>query len=254
MIDLETETTERTQTEQTSRWRSSAPLVRWAAALALVVGAAGVVFFATRDDAPTIVAGPDPEAVLDQYFAAFNAGDADAVVSLLAPEVTLTERFGAVGDFEVFSRPDWEEEITEFVAQGAVFTTQSCTEADDQPTRDRTVSCDYGLLDAPSQAVGAPPIPVTTRFTVTPLGKISEVQVTYDSANTSIDFVHVGRPFGQWLQTNHPDFADLAATDQPVASCCESMSATERGTLKAHYAQEWAAYLEANDCTYLDGC
>jgi len=26
------------------------------------------------------------------------------------------------------------------------------------------------------------------------------------------------------------------------------------GTLRAQYAEEWAKYLEANGCTYLDGC
>ena len=118
--------------------------------------------------------------------------------------------------------------------------------------------CDYGLRDAPTQAVGAPSIPVITTFAVTPAGKISEIQVNYNEVETlvepGIDFLHVGRPFGRWMLANHPEFAGLVITDAPVQDCCESMSPTERGASVLRYAREWAAYLEDNGCTYLDNC
>lgn len=145
------------------------------------------------------------------------------------------------------------------VNEETVLTPHECTQADGQLAESTIFVCEYGLRDAPTQAVGAPSIPVITRFAVTPAGKISEIQVNYNPSATpedsGIDFLHVGRPFARWMETNHPEFAGLATTDNPLAQdCCESMSPTERGTSVLQYAREWAAYLEANDCGYLDGC
>ena len=254
MINLDTKTTEQTPTEQRPRWQPSASVMRWAAALVLFIGVAGGVIFAAQDDTPTNVASEGPIAVVDLYFDAFNAGDVDAVLLLLTPEATLTERFGSVGEFSQLDRLEWEQELTDSLAQETVLTPHDCTEANDPPAGVTIFVCEYGLRNALTQAVDAPSIPVITTFSVTPAGKINEIQVNYNEAETGIDFVHVGRPFGQWMQANHPEFAGLATTDQQVQSCCESMSPTETGLLIAQYAQEWAAYLEANDCTYLDGC
>lgn len=258
MIDLDIQNTEHIPTVQPSRWRPTAPVMRWAAALVLLVGVGAAVLFAVQDDPPTDVASQGPRLVVDQYFDSFNAGDANAVLSLLAPDAILTERFGSVGDFDQFERADWEQEVAAFIAQETVLTPHACTEANDQPAGDAIFVCEYGLRDAPAQAVGAPAIPVITRFAVTPAGRISEMQVNYNEGETAtdpgVDFVHVGRPFAKWMQANHPEFAGLATTDQPVQSCCESMSPTEKGELVLQFAREWAAYLEANGCSYLDGC
>lgn len=263
MIDLETETAERPLTAPPSRRRPSARALQWAAALIVVVGVAGAAYFATRDDSPITSAGPvGPQTVVDQYFTAFNAGDVDGVVSLFTIDATLQERFNPA---DVFGEPDpdWEQEVAGFIAQETVLESPSCAATDDLSTTDRTLSCDYGFLDAPTQAVGALPVPVTATFAITPLGKINKLQVTYDAAGAGVDFLHVGRPFARWLSANRPEFASLAITDEPqgvgrgeepVADCCQSMSATEVGRLRVQYAQEWAAYLEENGCTYLDDC
>jgi hypothetical protein len=63
------------------------------------------------------------------------------------------------------------------------------------------------------------------------------------------DFNHVGIPFERWMQANHAE-DDVGSLDWG-----ESIEEAEvSGLLLAQYAAEWAAYLEANDCTYLDGC
>jgi hypothetical protein len=98
------------------------------------------------------------------------------------------------------------------------------------------------------------PFPVTTKFAVSTLGEISEWHTWYDPLATGIDFLHVGMPFGRWLQANHPEFAGLSVSDQILGECCELMSPTERGLLVKQYAQEWAAYLDGTGCTYLDNC
>ena len=237
-------------------WRSGL-VIGAAAALVVFVAFMGGAFDSAGEvpiaDSPdqVVVVGSDPAAVVDEYFVAFNAGDADAVVSLLSTDATLTERFDSVSEFD---RESWEQDLEFFIAQGTILSSLSCSEADEQPAEATTFSCDYELLDGPTQAVGALPVPVTTRFAVTSSGKISEIHAWYDPLATGIDYLHVGRPFGRWMAANQPDFAGLAITDEPVGDCCELMSGTEIGVLVVQYAQDWAAYLEANGCTYLDGC
>jgi hypothetical protein len=258
MINLDLKTTKQTSTEHPSRWRLSPSVMQWGAALTLLVGIAAVVVLASQDDPPANVASEGPMATVDQYFDAFNAGDADAVVSLLTPDAALSERFGSVGDFDQFERMDWEEELVRSIAEESLLADHECTEADGGPAGVTMFRCDYGFRDALTQAVDAPSIPVITRFAVTADGKISDVQVNYNEAETlaepGTDFLHVGRPFGRWMLANHPEFAGLAITDAPVQDCCESMSPTERGASVLQYAREWAAYLESNGCSYLDGC
>ena len=71
----------------------------------------------------------------------------------------------------------------------------------------------------------------------------------------------MGNPFGLWLHANHPDQTCLAVSGGNRQ--CEEWAdigwtsvarAREDGVLLAQYALEWAAYLEANDCTYLERC
>ncbi len=56
-------------------------------------------------------------------------------------------------------------------------------------------------------------------------------------------------PFERWLEENHPE-------DISIVMCCgpwDSVAQAEQGgVLRARYADEWVAYLEANGCTYTD--
>ena len=133
MIDLDIETNEQTSTEEPSRWRPSASGMRWAAALVLVVGVIGAVIYAAQDDPPTNVASEGPIASVDQFFDAFNDGDADAALSLLTSDATLSERFGSSGDFDQFERIEWEEELARSIAEERLLTPHECTQADVQP-------------------------------------------------------------------------------------------------------------------------
>ena len=157
-------------------WRSGL-VIGAAAALVVFVAFMGGAFDSAGEvpiaDSPDqVVVGSDPAAVVDEYFDAFNAGDADAVVSLLSTDATLSERFVSVDELD---RESWEHDLEFFIAQGTILSSLSCTEADEQPAEATTFSCDYELLDGPTQAVGALPVPVTTRFAVTSFGKISEI-------------------------------------------------------------------------------
>ena len=64
------------------------------------------------------------------------------------------------------------------------------------------------------------------------------------------DFEATGVPFHRWMEANHPEDAEMT-------NCCAGDTAEEsvvRGELRAQYAQDWAAYLEANDCNFRLSC
>ncbi len=66
----------------------------------------------------------------------------------------------------------------------------------------------------------------------------------------------MGRPPSRWLAANRPE-ATYLAWYKVNGSCHEPTSVEEIEEvwrLVAQYAQEWAAYLEVNGCTYLDDC
>lgn len=244
-------------------WRGSRWPLGIAAAVLLLAALAAVALFAARDDDSTVAtAPPDPQDVVDAYFAAYNGGDVEALLALLAPDATFASQFrGATAEPQLQDRGQWEQRLVWNAAQGTEQTPPSCTLVDDQPAEGATISCDYERLDAPTQAVGALPVATTSRFTVGAIG-ISEIVDYHGYGTPRAAFLHVGEPFRRWLQSNHPDETCLAVSALNRGQCDEwaeigwtSLArAREDGVLVAQYAREWAAYLEANDCDYLDRC
>ena len=55
--------------------------------------------------------------------------------------------------------------------------------------------------------------------------------------------------FDTWMQKHHPD--DAAAVDFADLTI---QNAQLRGELRAEYGAKWAAYLEAEGCTFDEGC
>ncbi len=173
--------------------------------------------------------------VTDAYFAANSAADFDALLALFTPEATFTGGFHIAEDEEVFV---WN------AAQGTKISEPDCTVTGETSTQ-ATVRCTFFNLDALVQAVDGPQVPITLSLTVTPDGISNE-----NGRFGQPDFNAVGLPFDAWLIENHPGdldkvgFVEWASIEEAEAG----------GTLKAQYAQEWATYLEANGCTYLDEC
>lgn len=92
-------------------------------------------------------------------------------------------------------------------------------------------------------AVNAPLVDTRFPLVVTPAG-IERLTFTYDEEE---DFHPVEDPFVAWIARDHPDhnnFGKWATVEE----------ARQQGLLEAGYAPEWAAYLAANNCTYLDDC
>ena len=106
-----------------------------------------------------------------------------------------------------------------------------------------TFTCDYDTVDAPTQAVGAPPVPTTTTFTVTSLG-ISEMHETYPGRS----FTNINDPFDSWLRGNHPDVEGAGFGEWTTVE-----EAVEHGGIRIQYAREWAAWLDELGCEVIQG-
>ena len=243
--------------KQTPRNRRSAALVAAAAFVLVIVVGVGIALM-VGDDEPQPLGAESSLAVADDYFAAFNAGDSEAVMALFTPDATLASQF--TGDPpEPMLRALWEERLVWNAAQGTIMTPHDCAVTDEAPGA-VTVECGHGTHDAPAQAVdevtqlrrsgiAVVPLPVrqsfavptTTTMKIWPDG-IGEFQELYDQP----DFNFVGEPFDAWMTENNPDDA-LAAG---IGNWSSLEEANEHGRIRAQYADEWSADLQATGCPF----
>lgn len=235
MLDLEVERpTHEPQSPRSPRWL---PI---AAAVMLIAGVGAAVLFATRSDEPTTPVSA--QFTVDQalevnraYFEAYNAGDVDSLLALFTDDATFSANLVDPGELRLV----WS------VAQGTTLTPPECTIVDEIAGSAVVISCEYGTLQAPSLAIDEPAVPTTTEMTIIPDG-ISDLRDTYGTPAFGL----VGRHFERWMDQNHPEDAD-------TVGCCQGDTVEEsitRGELRAQYSAEWAAYLEANDCAFNEGC
>jgi hypothetical protein len=224
-----------------------------AAAVLLVVALGAAALLATRDDGTDAPVTQSQGVTVDfafevneAYFAAYNAGDADAVLALFTDDATFSSGFSGLESQTDVDQTDWDLELVWDLAQGTnLLPSPECTLIEEVPGVAVTISCEHGTLDSLVQAVDSRPVPTTTIMTVTPAG-IGDLSEGFGRP----DFNDVGIPFADWMEANHP--ADAVAT-----GCCAGDTFEEsvaRGELRAAYAKEWALYLEANDCTYGQRC
>ena len=191
------------------------------------------------DSPPTPFPTPsEAVAVANAWYVAFNAGDVDAVMALFAPDAAVSNNFTGTSTLE-----DEREFNTWNAAQGTKLETEGCVSGESS-VQGQDVHCFGANYDALVQAVDATPVPATVRMTIGTDGIVA-LSYTYGSP----DFKHVGDPFDEWLAINHPDIENFGFESFKTVEEAEAS-----GILSARYAAEWAAYLEANGCTYLDGC
>jgi len=193
---------------------------------------------ATTTNVPAF-SSDDALSVTDAYFEAYNAGDVEAVLALFEPDATFSDNFGSQ------TRADWEQLLVWNAAQGTALSPPDCTVTSEVSGATVTVSCPHTNLDVLVQAVDGPPVPINLTLTVAPDG-ISQWRSIFGEP----DFNTVGEPFDSWMTVNHPE--DLEALG--FGNWTTVDEAEENGILTARYADEWAIYLEENNCTYLDGC
>jgi hypothetical protein len=214
-----------------------------AAAVLLVIAVGAALILATRsedsEEVATQTEGVTVDSALDvneAYFAAFNAGDSDAVLALFTDDATFFDNFSGSVD-----QQDWELGLIWDMAQETTLTSPDCTVVEEVPATAVTISCEHETRDSLVQAVGAPHVPTTTTMTVTADG-ISDFSNRYGNP----DFTTAGNPFIRWMEASHPE-------DAEAVGCCAGETFEEsvaRGELRLQYAKEWALYIEANDCVY----
>lgn len=183
------------------------------------------------------VTADDATETTDAYFAAYDDGDVEGMLDLLAPDAEV----GFPG--EPLPVEAWRLIHEYKVAEGTQMLTRDCTteEVDDRDAV--AVDCDYAQHEYVSRAVDGPVVPTTMTVVVGPDG-IELLEQEFGGP----DFTVYYGPFLAWVEAHHPEDADDVAFVQESAE-----DARRAGALAAQYADEWAAWLADNPtCTWRD--
>ena len=172
--------------------------------------------------------------VKDAYIEASNAGDVDAVLALFEPDSSVV-----VGTLTV-DLVTFERYLVWSIAEGTTVTASDCTANELEDGVELT--CGSTRHQHLAVAVGAPAAEGTLTLRVTADGIRNFVE-----DNNPSDFNVVNVPFDRWLEENHSEDFDTRIRAGAWDSVAE---AEQAGTLRGRYADEWAAYLDANGCTY----
>ena len=242
------------------RW---VPYTILAAAAVLVVVIAVTLFDSSEQsapidtvDSPDSVVTPEPGfgaesalEVVEDYFAAREAGDGDAVSALFTPGIERAFSLCAGSDCsgtggEIFSSS--VEEHAQYAvwakAEGRGISDLSCEPTATSATAEVTIQCTSTQLSGVSRVVGAPALNVIDSFVVSPEG-IELIEALYDGFDLS------AAAFASWVELVHPE-------DSRGTTCCRNWisleDAHEGGVRAAAFAPEWAAWLEERGCTYED--
>ncbi len=253
------------------RW----PLIAVAASVVAIVVASIALVVATRDDTtvvdepnptvpptspgatvpeavetlPTTAATPDPaaaQAVVDEFFSAYNAGDTDHVLELLVPDVVLTETYGVgapAPDSEPEPLSDWAR-TTAWRNGGWTVVESTCVVAAERRDDGTTISCAYDTVTTLMAAVEADPTPTNALITVVD-GAITEFHVAYGIPL----FDSVSTPFVGWMNQYRPD-----ATGWSLGDHATREEARRDGQTRAQYASEWSIWLDTWDCAWNGPC
>lgn len=178
----------------------------------------------------------DALSTVDTYFEEYNAGDHEAVTSLLTADAK-------VDFFGPMPLTEFAMITAFFTGMGTILTAPDCTATDEVSEESATVYCEFETIDGRTQVVDAPPVPSAFTAVITPKG-IGQLVFEYGNP----DFLHVGRPLASWIAQHHPE--EVEATEVGEWSTVEE--ARESGEATARLAAEWATFLEENDCVYTE--
>jgi len=175
----------------------------------------------------------DALGIVEAYYTAVEAGDADAITALFVDPTS---------DFFV------EDLLIEVwnAGQDMIRVDRTCTTGDPTPEEFKRWTCEFGDHQYLQRAAGAPATQIEQTFTVSEDG-IEDVDLSYIT-----DGYGANDAFNAWMSANHPD--DAAAT-----RCCGQYGSIEEaradGELRRQYAELWAVHLQDTGCTYKDiGC
>jgi hypothetical protein len=234
--------------EETMTLKPSTLLLLAAAAVVVIAGVFFAIESGSDDSSPVIsdevpvstIAAPQaipaaPQEIAARFIEAINTGDADAALAALTPDVALSEKYtGMSPSFEPIEPAFFEQHLAWNIAQGTIFTSPECAVTDDSSVASVNVLCEYGWLNAAERAVGDPPVPTELNLVVTPDG-ISQLAFEYPP-----EFGSEGFPI--WVVANYKE--DSQGVE--YGDWNSVAEAQQGGTLRAQYAAEWTAELEAN--------
>ena len=234
MVDIRTREPETSRPEEETRRR----WVRYtvlAAAAVIIVLVAVTLFDSTEDSSIDFVGRPFTESealeVVEAYYAAVGAGDADAITSMFVENPATS---GGLADVDELLRGNvWD------AGQGTELLDRTCA-GGGSGSAGVVVVCEYDNHQYLQRVVGAPATPKTDTFTVSEDG-IEDFDESY-----SDPLFPANDTFNAWMSANHPE-------DAVAADCCGGdtvEAARADGELRSRYADEWAAYLTENGCTY----
>jgi hypothetical protein len=243
--DMQTQQTSPKQPNNRTTRRTGVFVAAIAIAVVLIVGSVALLNNGSDSNLAPAADGTgdttsDALAVSNAYFVAYNAGDVEGVMSLLAPGATFGTNFTgplSIDEFEMLTV--WD------AAQGTKIASEGCSANESFQEQATSISCTSATHDALVQAVGAPPVPTENRLTIGPDGITTVLNL-----NGSPDFKDTSEPFDRWMQANNP--ADAERTT--FGNWTTIGEAQEYGEARARYAQEWATYLADNNCSYKDDC
>lgn len=239
--DMQTQQETPAQPPEPKRSHTGLLVAAGAFVIVLIVGAVALLANSRGSDPTAMGSAVEPAEALamsDAYFDRYNEGDAEGVMELFTPDATFS---GSI--LRATPRAYFEEILVWNTAQGTKLTSEGCTtrQAEDFVR----VLCDGATHDMPTQAVNGSPVRTLITLIVAP-GGIRQHTYTYGTPN----FHHVGDPFEDWMLSHNPDSAQKVE----FGAWKDAEEAGVFGLLVANYAEAWADYLKANNCTYLDGC
>ncbi len=180
----------------------------------------------------------EAETVAGAYFDALNSFDPDAAMALTAANVVMSaDLLAEVSRGELFRIITWN------AAQGTTYAPQVCRYLEGIQPLTVLVVCETSEVNAENQALGRDGVPGTVAITIG-AGGIEKMSWDYGGPT----FSYVSAPFTRWIAANHPgDEANRLWGDTQE-------EALANGLMVAEYAAEWAAFLDANDCEFNEGC
>ena len=190
-------------------------------------------------DAAASITEAEALAVNEAYFAAYEAGDVDAMQDLYTPDAGVVAPLGSIG------REDWAQLYTWKLAEGTVMTPRDCTTSVSDSGTEVTIRCEYGQHEGLAQAVDGPVVPHTLTQVVSADGITSHRQ-----SFGSPGFTVYAAPFDRWLKEHRPEAWPTLA----FGNWSTLREATLHGLLTAQYADDWATYLEENGCGWDEAC
>ncbi len=211
-----------------------------AAALAVGLLAGASMPVLAQDDGRSAITEEEALAVTEAWFEAYDDGSVADMLGLMAPDAALAETFGPM------AREEWQHFYTWKIAEGTQFVDRDCSAAANDDAVEVTVTCEYAHLPYSHRLVGAPPVPHTLTQVIGPDGIRSQRQ-----RFGSPDFSKVDDPWWRWLESNDPDLVPLLDS---LFSWSTPREAELTGRMWAESAEDWAAWLEENGCTYDEPC